>query len=396
MRIASTVSVCWQIPFRIPDVSSVRHASPIATASAQSDHRCNRTIRRQRSHCRTTRDARTRWRRLPAPCRLLDTYRCAPALRLAHRHTAGTHIPLTLPADITHCAPVQEYFPAELAPSVVDPLRVVLAGLRARGATLVPVSLPSTPLALSAYYVLASAEASSCLARYDGVQYGAHSPSRFFVPFIADANERLPSQACASRRRQGQTRAARPTYTHTPAPPGSAPKSGSAFSLARMRSPPSRYLRTPSPIVFVYAEGLAAYSAFDNYFLKAQRLRERVRRDFDRVFAVPNVLRGPDAEGAPEGVDVLLHPSAIRTAPPLPAGPASPEVKGQEDGLGAYTQDVLTVPASLAGLPALSVPVGSGADGWPVGGALVGQWGCEALVLRVGEAVEGVVADRAR
>ena len=68
---------------------------------------------------------------------------------------------------------LQEYFPAELQPAVIGSTRRVIEQLRARGATIVPVSLPSTPYALSAYYVISSAEASSNLARYDGIEYGA-------------------------------------------------------------------------------------------------------------------------------------------------------------------------------------------------------------------------------
>ena len=81
-------------------------------------------------------------------------------------------------------------------------------------------------------------------------------------------------------------------------------------------------------------------------------------------------------------MDVLIHPSAIRTAP-----------RFDEDGaesnsiLDSYLQDVLTVPASLAGLPALSIPVGSGEDGWPVGVSLVGQWGHEKTLLNLGQVV---------
>ena len=100
-----------------------------------------------------------------------------------------------------------------------------------------------------------------------------------------------------------------------------------------------------------------------------------------RVFRVPNPLARSAAPNHP-GVHVLLHPSAIRTAPCL----------DEQSGLDAYTQDVLTVPASLAGLPALSVPipVGEEGDGWPLGVSIVGQWGCEAMTLFVGSVIEDV------
>ena len=120
-------------------------------------------------------------------------------------------------------------------------------------------------------------------------------------------------------------------------------------------------------------------SAFDNYFLQAQRLRQCIRDDFMRVFRVPNPL-ARSATPNEAGVHVLLHPSAVRTAPHL----------DEQDGLYTYTQDVLTVPASLAGLPALSVPiaVGDEGDGWPLGVSVVGQWGCEPMVLAVGATIE--------
>jgi aspartyl-tRNA(Asn)/glutamyl-tRNA(Gln) amidotransferase subunit A len=74
----------------------------------------------------------------------------------------------------------EEYFPAELSSVVIDALRAVIVRLQALGARIVPVSLPSTSFALSAYYVLASAEASSNLARYDGVQFGECSVFEFY------------------------------------------------------------------------------------------------------------------------------------------------------------------------------------------------------------------------
>jgi len=101
-----------------------------------------------------------------------------------------------------------------------------------------------------------------------------------------------------------------------------------------------------------------------------------------RVFRVPNPLSLRSATPNDAGVHVLLHPSAVRTAPLLDE---------EQDGLGTYTQDVLTVPASLAGLPALSVPIAVGrgeGDGWPLGVSVVGQWGCEGMVLAIGATIE--------
>jgi aspartyl-tRNA(Asn)/glutamyl-tRNA(Gln) amidotransferase subunit A len=121
------------------------------------------------------------------------------------------------------------------------------------------------------------------------------------------------------------------------------------------------------------------HSAFDNYFLQAQRVRQQIKTDFDSVFRVPNAqLSNPSPN--PDGVDILLHPSAIRTAPRLDSDAVS--------GLGPYLQDVMTVPASLAGLPAVSVPAGLAADGWPVGVSVVGQWGTDELVMCIGKVIE--------
>ncbi|KAF8579950.1 amidase signature enzyme [Ramaria rubella] len=241
----------------------------------------------------------------------------------------------------------QEYFPAELQPSSLQPFRQTLVYLQKLGASLIPVSLPSTPYALSAYYVLASAEASSNMARYDGVRYG--------------------------------------TYV---SPPVGTDKTRTANVYAHSRS--HGFGREVQKRILLGTYALTA-DAFDNYFLQAQRLRTLVRADFDRVFRIPNVLYAnstpppPDSSSStpntsPYGVDVLLHPSTIRTAPRLS--------EAFTQGIETYVQDVLTVPASLAGVPAMSIPAGHGEDGWPVGVSVVSQWGCEEMVLRVGEVVE--------
>lgn len=238
----------------------------------------------------------------------------------------------------------QEYFPSELEPSIVHILRTVLRRLEAVGASLIPVNIPATQFALSAYYVIASAEASSNLARFDGVRYGFRAP----------------------------------------APSGVTPtKSSDVYALSRSKS----FGNEVQKRILLGTYALTA-DAFDNYFLQAQRVRTHIKTDFNKVFRIPSVqLASPSSPEA--GVDVLLHPSAIRTAPPL--GGSGHEASTDDDsalGSSEYLQDVMTVPASLAGLPALSVPAGLGTDGWPVGVSVVGQWGCDDLVLRVGEAIE--------
>ena len=217
----------------------------------------------------------------------------------------------------------REYFPAELSPEIRERVRAVVSRLQAKGATVVSVSLPSTSYALSAYYVLASAEASSNMARYDGVEYGYQEET----PAGADV-----------------TRAGR-VYAHTRT---------------------AGFGREVQKRVLLGTYALTA-SAYDNYFLQAQRVRELVKADFERVFVLADHLRG--CRGADDGVDVMMHASGIGEAPVL----------GDERGLETYVEDVLTVPASLAGLPAVSIG----------GVSVVGQWGSDALVMRVG-AMAGV------
>ncbi|KAK0214901.1 amidase signature domain-containing protein [Armillaria fumosa] len=228
----------------------------------------------------------------------------------------------------------EEYFPLELSRSVLSNTRSIIASIKNLGATVVPVSLTSTSFALSAYYVIASAEASSNLARYDGL--------------------------------------------HIKPPPGTdLTKTSKIYAHTRSKGFGSEVQKR----ILLGTYSLTADS-FDNYFLQALRVRRLVRDDFNRVFRMPNV-RFPDQIPSADGVDVLMHPSAIRTAPLLDGEDSS--------GLEAYVQDVLAVPASLAGLPALSVPiVNKEDDGWPVGISVVGQWGSDDMVMKIGEVIESL------
>ena len=239
-----------------------------------------------------------------------------------------------------------DYNISTLAPSIRQTYTILLSTLQQRGYRLIPVSLPTTRQALSAYYVLAPAEASSNLAKYDGIRYGHRTNGPDALP-----RENLPLYA--------RTR-------------------GEGFGEEVKRR------------ILLGAYTLSS-EARDNYFIQAQKVRRLVQRDFDRVFALPNPLlytasAQAGAEGA--GVDVLITP----TTPTLP--PTVAEVREQRP-VESYMNDVFTVPASLAGLPACSVPVTlprdvrvEESDVKTVGMQVIGQFGDDEGVLRVAGIVE--------
>jgi aspartyl-tRNA(Asn)/glutamyl-tRNA(Gln) amidotransferase subunit A len=178
-----------------------------------------------------------------------------------------------------------------------------LQRLQERGHTLHSVRLPATQHALSAYYVIAPAEASSNLAKFDGVRYGSRSEGIDGTPdsvlFAKTRGEGLGSEV---QRR-----------------------------------------------ILLGAFSLSAQT-IDNYFIQAQKVRRLVQQDFNSVFMAPNQLVKSSSEENEEGVDVLLCPTAPTLAPFL-------HDAVRQDPIQTYMNDVFTVPASLAGLPAISVPV---------------------------------------
>ena len=241
-----------------------------------------------------------------------------------------------------------EYNIHELSSTVRSTYVSTLFQLQREGHTLHPVGLPTTRQALSAYYVLAPAEASSNLAKYDGIRYG----------FRSDGPDALPKETL-------------PLYAKT---------KGEGFGDEVKRR------------ILLGAYTLSS-KAIDNYFIQAQKIRRLVQQDFDRVFTKQNALLDTDASTSSEQggkIDVLLTP----TAPTLP--PTVEEVKRQSP-VESYMNDVFTVPASLAGLPAASVPVAlpdearegmEESDVRSAGIQVIGQFGDDELVLQAAEAVE--------
>ena len=260
---------------------------------------------------------------------------CPPALQDMSQLTVG--IPL-------------EYNIEELDPQVREGWVAAASALESAGARVVTVSLPSTKEALCAYYVLAAAEASSNLAKYDGVRYGVRS---------------------------GSDAAGHTLYSST---------RGEGFGDEVRR----RIL-------------LGTYSlsseAMDNYFIQAQRVRRLIKRDFDRVLRRESGLCEPqqfdlsdmDSQTAmpdkrgPVQVDFLLSPTTPSCAPKL-------RDVLDRSSLDAYMGDVFTVPASLAGLPAVSVPSRVPGQTLPFGLQLIGQYWDDKRVLAMAERLQKLVA----
>ena len=190
-----------------------------------------------------------------------------------------------------------------------------IAWLRDAGAEPVEISLPTTKYALPAYYIIAPAEASSNLARYDGVRFGLRVPG--------DSLDEM-------------------------------------YELTRAAGFGAEVRRRVLIGTYVLSAGY-----YDAYYLKAQRVRTLIARDFAAAF---------------ERVDCLLTPTAPTAA--FAIGEKS------DDPIAMYLNDVFTVPANLAGLPAISVPAGLSADGLPLGLQVIGRAFDEETVLRVGEVLE--------
>ena len=235
-----------------------------------------------------------------------------------------------------------EYNTSELQQVVRDAWIKTLQKLQNAGHEIVEVSLPATKAALSAYYVLAPAEASSNLAKFDGARYG----NRIDEP-----------------RKKGDV----------------------LYSATRGRGLGAEVRRR----ILLGAYSLSA-GAIDNYFIQAQKVRRLVQRDFDDIFVMKNPLVDSRERQSQESkVDFIIAPTAQSLPPKLS--------ELDHDPIDEYSTDVLTVPASLAGLPAASVPVPVPEEHVrhsepvnTVGMQVIGQVGMDDQILTAARLVEEV------
>ena len=209
-----------------------------------------------------------------------------------------------------------EYFGEGLDPEVRKAVENGIQLFVKAGCEVVPVSLPHTKYAIPAYYVVATAEASSNLARYDGVRYGYRSKG-----------VKTLSEMYRSSRDEG-------------------------FGAEVKRR------------IMLGTYALSA-GYYDAYYLKAQKVRTLLARDFQHVF---------------EKVDAVVTPTT-----PTPAFKLGEKA---DDPLAMYLADIYTVTADLTGIPGISVPCGKSASGLPIGVQILGKHFDECTILRLGHALE--------
>lgn len=186
------------------------------------------------------------------------------------------------------------WFAKSLDPEVASAIEKVIAEYRAQGAEIVDIDLPNADLGVSVYYVVACAEASSNLSRFDGVRYG----------YRAAEYEDIQDMIKKSRN-EG------------------------------LGAEPKRRI-----LIGTY---VLSHGYYDAYYIKAQKVRRLIAREFDQAF---------------EKVDAILSPVTVSTAYDFGA---------KSDPVAAYLGDLYTVPASLAGLPCMSMPCGIHSNGRPIG-----------------------------
>jgi aspartyl-tRNA(Asn)/glutamyl-tRNA(Gln) amidotransferase subunit A len=212
----------------------------------------------------------------------------------------------------------REFFGEGLAGDVRQAIDVALTQYQQLGATLVDISLPRTELSIPVYYIIAPAEASSNLARFDGVKFGHRAPQ---YEDLLDMYRKTREQGFGD---EVKRRIMIGTY-------------------------------------------VLSHGYYDAYYLQAQKIRRLIAEDFRQAFSQCDLIAGPVA--------------------PTVAWKIGEKA---DDPVANYLADIFTLPASLAGLPGMSVPVGFGEGGLPVGLQLIGNYLREDLLLNAAHGYQQV------
>ncbi|HKL14807.1 MAG TPA: amidase family protein, partial [Balneolaceae bacterium] len=228
--------------------------------------------------------------------------------------------------------------------------------LESDGHTLVPINLPHTDYAIATYYILATAEASSNLARYDGIRYGHRAD-------FEEVEEQLKKEQIAREKRIEV--ATGEEHEHL------------LEKIAKADSPLIRLYKNSRTEGFgkevkrriLLGTYVLSSGYYDAYFAKGQKVRRLIKEDFKKAFS---------------DVDVIVSPTAPTTAFKLGSN--------QDDPVQMYLNDIYTISANLAGICGISVPAGTHSNGLPFGIQFMADSFMEQNILRAGKAVENMMA----
>ncbi|ENN93592.1 Asp-tRNA(Asn)/Glu-tRNA(Gln) amidotransferase subunit GatA [Bartonella bovis] len=212
----------------------------------------------------------------------------------------------------------KEYYIEGMSAEIIELWQKGMDWLKEAGAQIINISLPHTKYALPAYYVVAPAEASSNLARYDGVRFGLRMPGKDVIEMYENTRS-----------------------------------SGFGDEVKRR--------------ILIGTYVLSA-GYYDAYYLRAQKVRTLIKRDFDECFAT--------------GIDAILTP----TTPVSAFGIADEKIKN--DTIAMYLNDICTVSVNMAGLPGISVPAGLSLNGLPLGLQLIGKPFAEETIFQIAYIIE--------
>ncbi|WP_234571905.1 amidase family protein [Rhodohalobacter sp. 614A] len=241
----------------------------------------------------------------------------------------------------------KEYFGEGLDDEIREGIESRLKDLEKDGAELVPVTLPHMKYGIATYYILATAEASSNLARYDGIRYGHRADFEKVEEELAKERKELKKAA----------------------------ENASAFETANIDSPLIRLYKKSRTEGFgtevkrriILGTYVLSAGYYDAYYGKAQKVRRLIKQDFLDAF---------------NKVDVIVSPTAPTTAFKLG--------ENQDDPLQMYLNDVYTISANLAGICGISVPAGTHSNGLPYGIQFMGNTFREVDILRAAKQLESL------